>query len=276
MRFATHAILVTLPALLILASSAATCLAGFTFLGPTPYLSAADSPFAEHLDGPDFYLEDFEDGELNTPGIFEPTQPFPIFNSWHGVALPPGEETDSVDGDDGAIDGHGNAGFSFRSGAHIVNPMIPPRNEIFFRFSFDEELLGSLPNRFGFVWTDGPAGIEFGNGFGLAMIVTDSQGVKSVSDDYRLPGNGLRNGDTSEDVFLGVQNMSGIQDVVVNAVFFGEVGGFEYFEIDHVQYGHIVPEPRGIECFVMLLLVFLSLGGRSLFRRCREVGNIVI
>ena len=38
---------------------------GPTFLGPTPYLSAADSPF--NLAGPNFCLEDFEDGGPVTP-----------------------------------------------------------------------------------------------------------------------------------------------------------------------------------------------------------------
>ena len=42
------------------------------FLGPTPYLSQADSPFDLSELGTTFFLEDFEDGELNTPGIFQP------------------------------------------------------------------------------------------------------------------------------------------------------------------------------------------------------------
>ncbi len=69
MRFAVNAIFSTL---VVFTIGVSPCFAGFTFLGPTPYLSAADSPFAEYLDGPDFYLEDFEDGELNTLGIFHP------------------------------------------------------------------------------------------------------------------------------------------------------------------------------------------------------------
>lgn len=46
--------------------SANTTSANQSFLGPIPYLSRADSPF--DLTIPDFYLEDFEDGQLNTPG----------------------------------------------------------------------------------------------------------------------------------------------------------------------------------------------------------------
>ena len=42
--------------------------AGAAILGPTPYLSAADSPFAG-LGLSNFSLEDFEDIALNTPGL---------------------------------------------------------------------------------------------------------------------------------------------------------------------------------------------------------------
>src|SRR5690242_6738717 len=40
-----------------------------TFLGPTPYLSRADSPFDLSGLGTTFFLEDFEDHALNTPGV---------------------------------------------------------------------------------------------------------------------------------------------------------------------------------------------------------------
>jgi hypothetical protein len=44
-----------------------TGLASAPLIGPTPYLSEADSPFFPF--GPNFFLEDFEDGSLNTPGV---------------------------------------------------------------------------------------------------------------------------------------------------------------------------------------------------------------
>lgn len=42
--------------------------AGFTFLGPTSYLSAADSPFPVDGSNPNFYLEDFEPDMPCVPG----------------------------------------------------------------------------------------------------------------------------------------------------------------------------------------------------------------
>lgn len=68
--------------------------------GPTPYLSAADSPFS--LSSPGLLLEDFEDGALDTPGV----------SSTNGAPRGPSGLTDSVDGDDGSIDGSGNGGHS--------------------------------------------------------------------------------------------------------------------------------------------------------------------
>ncbi len=63
--------------------------AGVTFLGPTPDLSAADSPFDLSSN---FYLEDFEDGALNTPGVSG------------NVKVQSGfVDIDSVDADDGVI-----------------------------------------------------------------------------------------------------------------------------------------------------------------------------
>ena len=61
------------------------------FIGPLPYLSQADSPF--DLSAPGAYLEDFEDGLLNTPGVAASV----------GSVMGPSSNTDSVDGDDGSI-----------------------------------------------------------------------------------------------------------------------------------------------------------------------------
>jgi len=69
-------------------------------IGPTPYLSFNDSPF-KGLSFSKFFLEDFEDGLFNVPGVT-------------GVSNTPGTSlgvggnhpfSDSVDGDDGTIDG---------------------------------------------------------------------------------------------------------------------------------------------------------------------------
>ena len=69
-----------------------------------PYLSQANSPAGFHAGGAPVFLETFEDGLLNG-GITAST----------GSVLGPGGSTDSVDADDGAIDGFGTHGHSFFS-----------------------------------------------------------------------------------------------------------------------------------------------------------------
>jgi hypothetical protein len=75
-----------------------------TYLGPTPYLSAVDSPFIGPFDW--FRLETFESGAFSQPGV--------TISSGAGV-IGPGLLTDSVDSDDGAVDGSGRGGHSFYS-----------------------------------------------------------------------------------------------------------------------------------------------------------------
>jgi hypothetical protein len=78
-----------------------------TFLGPTPYLSFADSPF----NGGSFsyfYLETFEDHLSNTPGVTG--SPGGVTSVVFGPSI-----HDSVDADDGVIDGSGLNGDSYFS-----------------------------------------------------------------------------------------------------------------------------------------------------------------
>jgi len=95
------------PVLLLLAlavsATAAFAGGGATPLGPTPYLSAADSPFP--LGTGTFCLEDFEGAGFDVPGV-----------TGNGSLTLAGSITDSVDGDDGTIDGSGTGGQSYFSG----------------------------------------------------------------------------------------------------------------------------------------------------------------
>ena len=104
------------------------------FFGPSPYLSAAASPFAGGTFAY-FHRETFEDGALDTPGVSTSTP---------GVVLGPGALTDSVDADDGAIDGSRTGGHSWFSNGQTS----------IFRFDFSAAVLGALPTRVGIVWTD--------------------------------------------------------------------------------------------------------------------------
>lgn len=190
--------------------------------GPTPYLQTSDSPWLSQIGSANFYLEDFEDGLLNTPGVS---------SSGAGV-IGPGGLTDSVDGDDGSVDGSGSTGRSFlrTSGATGIT------------FSFNQAVLGSLPQRAGIVWTDGLGLITFeafdGSEFLLGTITGNHAGSEV-------------NGQTAEDRFYGWEYAGGIGSIKIKNV----TGGIE---VDHLQYG-AVPEPA--------TMIALGLGLAGIMRK---------
>lgn len=178
-------------------------------LGPTPYLSRADSPFDLSGLGTSFFLEDFEDHQLNTPGLS-------VNNGIPASTFGGGIFNDSVDADDGVIDGSGTRGDSWFSGA--------------VRFSFDPNVLGGFPTEAGLVWTDGAHG-----GTNITFEAFDAQG-NSLGVIIGNHGDPSAFGETAEDRFYGVINPGGISALsVINAT-----GGLE---VDHVQYGRKEPEP---------------------------------
>lgn len=161
-----------------------------TFFGPTPYLSSADIPAGFYAGGPAF-LETFEDGTLDG-GITAST----------GSVLGPSALTDSVDADDGTIDGSGTKGHSFFLGGPVT-------------FTFSAAVTAAA-----LVWTDGNGKAlfeAFGPGGSLGSI-----GPVAV-------GDGSFGGTTSEDRFFGVQDPGGITSISITT------GGS--IEVDHVQYG---------------------------------------
>jgi hypothetical protein len=171
--------------------------------GPTPYLSTADSPFP--LGSPGFALEDFEDGLLNAPGV----------TGVNGIVTStqyPGAIIDSVDADDGVIDGTCLNGDSYFGGGGAV-----------LRFQFDALMLGGLPKKVGIVWTDGGpnATVTFeafdANGVSLGTIIGVAQGDSSY---YNTTG---------EDRFYGIEHSGGIGEIAIGHT----TGGIE---VDHLQY----------------------------------------
>jgi hypothetical protein len=193
-----------------------------TFLGPTPYLSFGDSPFQGESFSY-FYLETFEDHLLNTPGVSANA------GGVTSVVFGPSIH-DSVDADDGVIDGSGLKGDSYftADGAAGV------------KFSFDAGVLGTLPTSAGLVWTDGGAGTSvtfsaFGPD-GSLLFTTTQSGFADNSND----------GETAEDRFFGIQNAAGI-----SAIFMSNASGG--MEVDHLQYGAAVaavPEPETYALFL--------------------------
>ena len=192
-----------------------------TFLEPSSYFSRCDSPFIDDLEFGAGVLEDFEDGVVDAPGVTV---------SAGAVVVKPGEGTDSVDADDGVIDGSGRGGSSlFASYFFVVDPFEPRPPGILFRF--DKETLGALPTRAGVVWTDGRGRTEFeafdADGQSLGVRTAD------LADDSS-------SGTTDEDRFFGVFYAGGISAIHVRDTGFGLLRG--RIEIDHLQY--VCPSPE--------------------------------
>jgi hypothetical protein len=197
---------------------APSSMAGLT--APSPYLSFADSPFAGGT-YQYFYLEDFEDGALNTPGV--------SVNG--GLVLGPDPVyRDSVDGDNGPIDGSGTSGYSYYSG-----------NLYSLEFAFNQGALGSLPTCAGLVWTD--VGFsDKGLGYDTVTFEAFDAGNASLGSVTLDVGDGDFKGQTAEDRFFGVTNAAGISKIVLTSHFSTD------WEMDHLQYGaqQVVPVPGAL------------------------------
>lgn len=180
-----------------------------TFLGPSPYLSAADSLFDLSGLGSTAFLEDFEDGKFNVPGA----------HSCSGQVFGPGNTMDSVDADDGSIDGFGTAGHSFYN----------PNGNVGVRVTFSADELGALPTFAGLVWTDG------GKGCSITFEAFDKDGVSLGTLHQDNAGDQTYNGTTAEDRFCGVGYDGGISAILMR----NNTAGIE---IDHVQYGGLPPQ----------------------------------
>ena len=189
-----------------------TSTAGTQFFGPTPYLSFDDSPF-ESLAFDYFVLEDFEDGAFNVAGVTVNT----------GGISGPSNFTDSVDADDGVIDGVGRDGNSWSVGIPVLT------------YTFDQNVLGAFPTHAGIVWTDaGFAGVDEvtfeafdGTGASLGTIGPSTVGVLPTS------------GQTAEDRFFGVFFAGGVSKIEIR-------GSSTDWEVDHLQFGlvsAVVPGP---------------------------------
>lgn len=206
-----------------------------TLLGPSPYLSfSGQSPFAG-LGFQSFYLENFEDGLFNTPGATSSP-------SW---AVPPPQVLDSVDEDDGAVNGTGATAKSFYS-----------FGQSFITVTFSASVLGQLPTHAGIVWTD--VGITTnGQAYGFGSVIFEAFGPGGVSLGTIGPtavGDGVATGETGEDRFFGVISLGGIESFTLTAT------NSTDWEVDHIQYG-IIPAPG--------MLALAGIAGCAAVRRRR-------
>lgn len=207
------------------------------FFGPTPYLSQADSPFPVDGSHPNFYLEDFEDGELNTPGI--------AFNEGLPLAVDPVVTSGSVDGDDGLIDGLGQQGHSLAQPFHILIFTDPGQYVFQIDFTFDSAVLGELPNAFGFAWTEGAPNSN------IQLTLFDELGNQYSQIAFTGIGDDIHNGNTDDHVFIGATAEFGIARARITST---NVGGETVtLQIDHVQYGQVaIPEPEHLSLLGLL------------------------
>jgi hypothetical protein len=191
----------------LLACTAGSASAGANppeYEGPVAYLSIADSPLG--APGLGLCYEDFEDGTFDIPGA-----------TGNGTIIGPGGFTDSVDGDDGDIDGSGADGRSYFAGngtTGITIEFSPSRNE-------------GLPRNVGIVWTDG----------GQAAPVTfeafdkDGQSIQKGAWGPFVHADVSNNGETAEDRYYGAFHPDGISKITIS-----NTGGG--IEVDHIQLDH--------------------------------------
>jgi len=149
-------------------------------------------------------LDDLEDGTLDIPGV----------SADHGAVYGPAGNCDSVDADDGSIDGSGTAGHSFfyLGGTTGIT------------FTFDNTVIGSFPTSAGVVWTDGgPNTSVYFEAFDANGVSLGQIGPYAIADNSNA-------GQTAEDHFFGIASRAGISAIKVKVA----GGGIE---VDHVQYG---------------------------------------
>lgn len=217
----------------------AACAQAATIVTVTPYLSQADIPANFYAGGAPTFLQDFETGTFTGGDIGGG-----ITASAGGV-IAPGNLTDSVDGDDGEIDGLGQDGHSWGSSGGGATGIT---------FTF-----GSAVTAAALVWTDGAGSTTF-KAFDALGVLLDETTVSIAT-----PGSFT--GQTDEDTFFGLTSAGGIGSIFIS----NSMGGIE---VDHVQYGDMfvasdTPSPVPLPASAFLLLG--GLAGLAALRRRRRI-----
>jgi len=215
--------------LLTLSAFATVAAASAQFITYGSYSQASDSPLYS-LSG--FQFEDFEDGQVNTPGISL---------SGGGILAGSGPGlVDSVDGDDGTVDGGNSFGRSWYSAGN---------NFITVSFAPGAKSAGVVLTDVGFTDNLFCIGDYTVSGYdGLGNLIS------TYTDTF---GDGAANGASAEDIFLGYSSALDVSKIVIG------FNGSSDWELDHVQYAtQAVPEPMS--------MLALAAGAAALLRRRRK------
>lgn len=226
---------------LLLAALPAMASAATTSYGPTAYLQHGDTPAGFACDQCVLTIEDFEDNSLD-----------PFLNIPNGEILPPNamsglpsSVTDSVDGDDGSVDGNGNGGYSWFSGASG-----PDDNVITINFAEDVKSAG-------LVFTDGDS-----SSTNIKLEAFDDMGMLLATIDAGDLADGTFTGETAEDRFLGFQDTDGR---IASLTLTMDLGlGIEIDHIHYQQYSTCIPEPASMG---MIMMGMFGLAGLRRRRR---------
>jgi hypothetical protein len=227
--------------------------AQFAFIGPIPYRSAADSPFNLNGLGTTFFIEDFED-DIPAPGLE------PEVASWPLGPLRIGGN--SVDADDGVLDGLDSGGYS--SFAYSLEACVGSACTFRFHWNFDAMAFGRYPTAMGFVLTANSEATGklrvygLGNG-GPEDATFDISGIVSAAFD------------ATDDLFIGVVNPLGIFDFTFEQLRQPIPGAtFGNARYDHLQYGIYVPEPTFIGHLAISSVLLLALRRRKRRTDCKD------
>ncbi len=206
-------------------------------LGPSAYITSADSPFFPFGGFTYFHLENFDDHLLNTPGVSVTAGTFSAANSGFSGSI---------------IDQVGLNGGCPAGGLSVACDTWFGSGQTGLTFTFNAGALGQLPNAAGLVWTDGAGTITFEafdqNGNSLGTLTGNH-------------ADGSFFGTIADDRFYGATNSGGISKIFIS----NSSGGIE---VDDLQYGCrdcggpvATPEPS------TLLLMLSGLAGFGAMKR---------
>ena len=191
------------------------------FIPLLDYKAANDSPFPQFgIDGL-LEIEDFEDGEINTPGV--------IFSSLGNVV-----EIQEGFGIASEPDG-GKTGKALESFHTVCATTYPAQCPATVVLDFTTEAFGMLPTYAGFVWTDAVRESESDIHPWARVTVTDAEGNQDSTLFNELPLRSELASAAADDTFISFVNEAGISNLQITIVTNGGNGG--HLAIDHLQYG---------------------------------------